>query len=193
MDLFKKKKFPQYIKETPSLPNLPKYESQFGDQEFKRTSKHDVIDYEMGKPALDFEKPEFKAISDIGYKEDLNIPTRMPSKFELRTPEIKETSFNQSIVPTNIPYEEKPVQEISAKMMGTEMEQPIYVKLEDYKKAVKNISLIKDKLNETENIIVEIMNLKKAEDDQISVWQKEITEIKNKLLEVYKGLFEVNR
>ena len=54
-----------------------------------------------------------------------------------------------------------------------------------------HINELKRKIKETEDLIQEIESIKAQEDREISNWQKHIFDIKAKLLEVDKNLFEV--
>ena len=184
MALFhKNKKFPKYP--ASSLSNLPKYESQMDEHEFGEVNtsmmKNDDYNMSSGYSPVADEMPQMPEMKPMNLP-DLNIPIRRPEKFDLRLPEMREE-------PT--PARERFPEKVYSNAMNDNS--PIYVKLEDYKKAIRNISFIRDKLNEAENVLRDIMELKKEEDQQLVQWQKELIVIKSKLLEVDNGLFEVSR
>ncbi len=195
MALFNKhNKFPRYPKSS-SISSLPKYESQTDDGFDKQNYYEEMKDEheEAKKPDFfpnmkeyELEKPAFPTLG-----EDFNIPLRRPDKFELRTPEVKEETPEESFM-SEMAQKSYVPERFSSPMAGSGSE-PIYVRLEEYRKAVKNIAMIRDKLDNAEELLTEILQIKKEEDDQISAWHKEITEIKNKLMEVDKDLFEVHR
>ena len=191
MGLFhKNKKFPKYPKGS-SLPNLPKYESQT-EEYYKPDQSHKPI-HPILKEKEHMPKLKFKEDLDDSYPtlpkmpelhEDLDLPIRRPEKFELRSMEEHEEPK------MDFPRERSPEKVYSSPVQDSG---PIFVKLDDYKKAVKNISFIRDKLDDAEDLLADIMDIKKEEDQQLADWHREITEIKNKLLEVDKELFEVHR
>lgn len=181
MGFFKKKKFPKYVKGSSDLSHLPSYESQMEDYaKPDKLPKPKMLIPKFPKiPKTAFEKPVLEKPSYSAFPEEelsLDIPNRVPDKFELR--EEPEESLHEKSYASLPP------------VGGTE---PIYVKIEDYKKAVKSISIINDKLNEAEDLLNEVIDLKKEEDGQLSEWHREMAEIKSKLMDVHKSLFEVGR
>lgn len=67
---------------------------------------------------------------------------------------------------------------------------PLFVKIDKYKAAVKTIDDIKARLNEAEKILRNLNKINDEEQHELSEWQHDITEIKEKLLKVDKDLFE---
>lgn len=68
---------------------------------------------------------------------------------------------------------------------------PIYIKIEKYKSAMKTLEEIRSRLTEAEKIINNLQKLKNEEDQEFENWQKDIEELKEKLLSVDEELFEV--
>ncbi len=196
--LNKHSKFPRYPKPASSLSNLPHYESQMNEPAEKQSyydepqdSSFELPPFEMpsekqaSSPPARFppttgtsEKSSFSPPQDLSR---LELPARRPANYDLRMPPLQEQSL------------ENKKERMPDTMNMLQDTEPIYVRLEEYKKAVKNISFIRDKLDEAEQILSEIMQMKKEEDQQMMDWYKEITEIKNKLIEVDRGLFEVHK
>ena len=166
MSLFKKKTFPKYPKKSipSSLPELPRYESQMEVPE-------EEPEIEQSSYA-----PSYRAYQPVPEFHEIDLPRRMPSKPELRMPE---PMFDDYSKRSQMPQQRR-------------NDEPLFVKIEDYKTAVKNIGVIKSKLNEIEAMIGDVMRLKQQEDAQLTAWHREITEVKTRLLEIDQGLFEVN-
>lgn len=66
----------------------------------------------------------------------------------------------------------------------------LFVKIDNYKRAMKTMADIKEKLYEIESILKKLENLKQEEDDQLTGWHNSLDDIKSKLLEIDKALFE---
>jgi len=60
-------------------------------------------------------------------------------------------------------------------------EKPIFIRVQNFKEIVENMISIEKKLNELENIIAKLNDIKQTEDEKIITWQKEIQDIKTKL------------
>lgn len=198
MALFKRKdKFPKYIDTSSGMLNLPKYESQISDEKYDEPENlklpimpKALVRIERPKISTNFE--ELADHYDDKYPEDLNLnmPIRSPGKFELRNPlEESKPIIKEPIVKEQPRFVPERIHEPITEPTG----EPIYVKLEDYKKAVKSIALIKEKLEETEDLLVDLTDLKQEEDQQLNQWTKEVADIKSMLMEIYKDLFEVGR
>ena len=172
MTLFKKRgvriDMPMKKGKFPSAPmEFPRYESL--------SEKRVPMIPERTMPAV--KEPSMP--SDFGFNQnfpDLDIPNRLPSKIELINPE-REDYF-------------KPRMEEMPMRTSMDVNEPIYVKIESYKNAVGSIRTVKQMLAETESILGEIQRLKVEEDKQISRWYDEISNIKAKLMEIDRTLFE---
>ena len=116
----------------------------------------------------------------------------MESKQE---PEYHAPEFEEFQAPIRRPL--KPVlgelmeQEESFRQHITNDSKPIFVKLEKYKSAISTINELKKKIKEAEDLLSEIEQIKSQEDREISNWQKQVSDIKAKLLEIDRNLFEV--
>lgn len=67
---------------------------------------------------------------------------------------------------------------------------PVFVKVEDYKDVMDIITVLKDKIAETENTISQINKLKNEEDSEIELWEKNLSDIKTKLEFIDGLMFE---
>jgi len=174
MGLFKKNKkvshnFSRKRKE--SLPEFPKYESSLQEGT-------DLPKYEPHGDLPNFKLPEPKLPPALAMDHDFEVPKRIPSKIELVN---TENEFNPRTLDQFSTMPER---------RGTVPSTPIFVKLADYKKSLENLRDVKEMIAEAEELISEIQSLRIEEDKQLSNWQHEISDIKSKLMEVDKDLFE---
>lgn len=68
--------------------------------------------------------------------------------------------------------------------------QTLFVKIERYKDAVAKMDYIKDKVLEAEKILSKLDELKRKEDEELTMWHQDLETIKTKILSVDKSLFE---
>ena len=178
MGLFKKKKVPQklYKSQKPfSIPEFPRYPS--------------IPEYHKYEPQLrEPEIPQYKYPEEILPKLPQAPVFHTQSEWEMP----KRLQFKTGIVPESEEFTFKmPKEEFEPALIHRETSSDsIFVKLEDYKKSLENLRNIKERLRQAEKIISEVVSLKAEEDKRLANWQQEITEIKSKLMEIDKNLFE---
>lgn len=123
-------------------------------------------------------------------KEQMTQPELPPLKFpELPSEEMpmyeqpQMNSEAQAIKKAMSPMPERgysPVQE----------DKPLFIKVEKYKEVMETLSGLKNKLNEAGDILRELSRIKSEEDQELSAWQQDLENVKEKLLAVEKGLSE---
>ena len=69
-------------------------------------------------------------------------------------------------------------------------EKPLFVKVEKYKEVMNTIEELKEKLRDTGAILNELNRIKDEEEHEINSWQKDLEEIKEKLMTIDQSLFE---
>jgi hypothetical protein len=69
-------------------------------------------------------------------------------------------------------------------------EKPLFVKVEKYKEVMNTINHLKEKLKDTTAILNELNRIKDEEEHEINSWQKDLDEIKEKLMTIDQALFE---
>src|SRR3989344_2892463 len=80
-------------------------------------------------------------------------------------------------VPTQSKYEEQNLNE------------PIFVRLDKFQDAQKNLENIKDKIAEIESTIKSIKDVKSKEDEEISKWIEDTENLKSLLAEIDEDIF----
>lgn len=118
-------------------------------------------------------KPEVKKFPDFPSYESQLKPFDKPDLGAIPEPGLD--------IPTRKSSFQKPIGE----------EKPLFVKVDKYRTAVRHIDEIKAKLAEAEKILRNLTKIKAEEEDEIKAWQEDIDDIKNKLMDVDRSLFEV--
>ncbi len=66
----------------------------------------------------------------------------------------------------------------------------IFIKLERFQSAKKTIFVIDQKLNEIDNTLKKIRETRMREEQELSAWEREVSELKSRIESVSKSLFE---
>ena len=66
----------------------------------------------------------------------------------------------------------------------------VFVKIEKFYSAKKTIMEVREKLNEIDGMINKVREIKLREEQELSSWEKDLGEIKNRLREVTSEIFE---
>jgi len=85
--------------------------------------------------------------------------------------------------------EPAPAMSTAPLMMASE-EQPLFVKIEKYKDAIKTINQLKEKLDDAERLLDELNSIKEQEERELRSWHQDLEDIKQKLMLVDQKLFE---
>jgi hypothetical protein len=161
---FKKKKKPEAsnLPELKPIPTRPDL-PKAPEAESKKEFEFPAYESEFGDIKKEVGRPVFKP-----KKEE-------PKIFEIPKREKIKSSFLTRPSPEPVEGEEK----------------PIFVKIDQYKNAIKDIDLIKEKCREADHIMDEIKRIRNEEDRELEDWHRSIERIKNKLLDIDKKLFEI--
>lgn len=119
-------------------------------------------------------------------------PKEMPYEPQIMPSEAR--AIKRAVIPTSqfeLPIKRPimPIEEPSAPSFQKEGK-TVFVKIDDYRRAMKTMAEIKNKLYEIESILKKLDDLKQEEDTQLTGWHDSLDEIKSKLLEIDKTLFE---
>ncbi|MBD3203323.1 hypothetical protein GF327_03455 [Candidatus Woesearchaeota archaeon] len=66
----------------------------------------------------------------------------------------------------------------------------VFVKIEEYKDILDIIELLKEKLNEANDILGKINDLKNQEDSELELWRNGLNDVERKLNFIDQSLFE---
>jgi len=135
-------------------------------------------------------KPELPTFPEFP---DMPEETEIPS-YESTLDAIKREVGTESDIPVREPARERRLpsfsQDFSPVTPNICEEKPIFVKLENYKEALSQLTELKRKIDEAETLISQIEQLKNEEAAKLESWKHNVQSIKDKLLSVDKGLFE---
>ncbi|MDP3917281.1 MAG: hypothetical protein Q8Q42_03260 [Nanoarchaeota archaeon] len=179
-------------------PELPSYDSPFSKDNADATviGKYPEKDFNAPIDETYFEKPKKT------YEE--RIPSSNPNKLVLGNPEInhdspfrKDVPFKtDEIIPSfksvdsvkNQPKPDRRPFEIPRKLMD---KRPVFVQIDNYREAMNDIELMKQKVREVEYILDRLNEIKSQESLEISNCETSLEKIKEKLVEIDKRLFEI--
>jgi hypothetical protein len=212
MGLFSRKEKEEGKKETiPSLPDLPKLPSipNFGEQigelpqlpSFPKTTIGDKFSQDIIKKAVDGKKEEGREISEDDFSEEKGqriqeslqkqsqygpprsfIRKNFPSELEV---EKEDTGYEppRSITNREIP---EGFEEAGRKIKEAE---PIFVRIDKFEESRRIFEKTKEQISEIERALNKIKAIKQEEDKELSSWEQEILNIKNKISQVEKDIF----
>jgi len=133
--------------------------------------------------------------SDMSFSKRSSEDIRPPSfpgsqKFELPSfPTYEPTMTDHSEIKNEVSREDYDDYEEERPIM--QEDKAIFVKINKYKAAMDTLEVIKEKLKTAEIIIDELSKIREKEEAEFNEWQNSIQEIKNKLSQVDRNLFEV--
>ena len=217
MGMFKKKK--EEISKLPELPKfediggsspvntgtgMPSYESAFDKRNAQvmddlPTHKEEV-DLPIREPA--FAKPK-EIYPERQTNNDLDeLMPKEPIHEEFSTPFRKEEPIKMKDFEPTFKSPQKEVREPVAqptipdlrkqfKMPKNAGNRPVFVQIDDYKDAMNNIEILKQKIREVEYILDRLNELKSQEQLEISNCETSLNKIKEKLVGIDKKLFEI--
>ncbi len=71
-----------------------------------------------------------------------------------------------------------------------EMSKPIYIKIDEYQKALDTIEVIKNKIQEAKMTLNRIEKLRYEENTEIDMWNSELREVDGKLKQIDQLMFK---
>lgn len=143
------------------------------------------------KPAKLPSLPEFPEVRGEEFKMP-KFPTYEPSIDEIKE-EVERPAAELGIPERKAPREEKVMaveRERPAFEAGYE-ERPLFIKIERYKDALRDLDRLKEKVSEAEHILGELDSVRAEEDRRLETWKSDLKAIKDRLLSIDKHLFEV--
>ena len=146
------------------------------------------------------ESPEFDIRKVSGFSEEFGLPSL---EDESKEEEIEMPSMPIERRPVMQAVKEKPARIISAaeeepkeaaveEELTEEAEQPLFVRVDQYKNILEGISSIKSKLKSAEDVIGSLNDIKNTKDKEFEKWRAELESIERKLSYIDKTLFEVS-
>jgi len=143
---------------------------------------------EMPRPLKIEKMPSLPDFPDLPDEENLDFPSYESSIGDIKREVEKESSFERPDF--EIPRREK---SFSPKFVDTGMvdaDKPLFVKIESYREAVKELDKLKEKLAQAEELLGDLEEIRTKETEKLDSWRRDIASLKEKLLSVDQHLFE---
>ena len=191
------KEFPDISTSMPSMrdyqrPQLPPIEPfqndkdeihglpSFPDSPMSRGFSQSAIKSAVGEPV--------EEDSDNMNEWDQNIEKSIPLppiSHASRTIEMDEWKPSQnSPIPRNDEMRAMPL------MSSTDQKRPLFVKLEKFREARDSLTKISEKLDQMDELLKMIKDVKAKEDEEFTAWEKDVENIKARISFVNKEIFE---
>lgn len=177
----------------PKLPELPSLPSEFPEikENFPKGKIHNLPSFpnngtgekfsqEVIKSAISGEddEDEEEFYRDI---QEAKIPKPDFSSIPKAFSEERRGPIEKRIAPRNMPKEmEEPRREERG---------PVFVRIDKFESAIKIFSETRDKINEIEKLLEETRELKGNEEEELSLWEKEIQRMKQQIEKVDRDIF----
>ena len=198
MGWFSKKEEIPEIPVAPSLPELPKSKEQSIKKDlpdlpsFPSGSRNENINQEMVK----------SAVTDMPSPEENEVHVKIPEGLHIKEEQEEESmippkpSVNE-IIPelpkiSSISNTPKKTLELTANTPNkpiTKQIEPIFVRIDKFQSAQKNLDSIKDKVKEIEIGLKKIKDVKLREETELKGWTEDVEKIKSRLTEIDSDIF----
>lgn len=93
---------------------------------------------------------------------------------------------------SSLPKEEEPMEEKESYTTRSysQTDRQLFVKVEDYKAAMKKLESIKEALKKTDDILAKLEDIRGEEEAEFTAWHEDIRKIKDRVLDIDSILFE---
>ena len=138
--------------------------------------------------------PSFPEFPSFEESSSSDFPAYEPTIGEIKK-EVTKSEFPSFDIPSR---EKKPEPKMFAASQSSQSrmehsgseDHMLFIKIDKYKEAMKDVHNLKMKISEAEKILSSLDELKNEEDAKLAKWNSEIQELKNKLMSLDKNLFE---
>lgn len=165
MPLFKKKK-----EEKGELPELPSFSEM---QQIKQAIKPTAMPQDIGLP-------EMSEASKIPARAALPAFAKPPLTQEIGEP---------ATPPPAVPQRYEISQPRKERAGAVKLKEPIFIKIDNFKEALSNFELIKERLIEIDELLRKLKETRVKEQEEFDSWEKEVVEIKSKVDDIDERLF----
>ncbi|MAG08044.1 hypothetical protein CMO89_01090 [Candidatus Woesearchaeota archaeon] len=83
-----------------------------------------------------------------------------------------------------------PVRTREEEMIKKDIKGPLFVKQDSYKAILEGVSIIRNKLKESDDLVLNLNNIKNSKDKEFEKWRASLEDIQRKLIYVDKALYE---
>lgn len=164
----------------PQLPSFPN--NSLGDKFSQNTIKEAVTGKKEGEGAVadEFELPEL---------EEPQMTQRPFTTPRTKTLEDYEDEDDETPIPSTTmrSYEPRRIPDNYNKL--TKKAEPIFIRLDKFEESLEIFEKAKEQVSDIEETLRHIKHLKEKEEDELSLWEKEIQNIKNEIEKVDRDVF----
>lgn len=184
MGLFSKNK-EQKEPTLPKLPELPSLPSKFPemDKDYSESEIHELPSFPNSQMGDRFSQETIKkAVSGKDFEDDEDEEPEQiipKPKFDSIPNKIKKQELKSSPESTISRMESEPI--------GSKG--PVFIQITKFEEALKVFNETKEKINEVEKLLEETKELKKKEDEELSTWETELQETKQRIEKVNEDIF----
>ncbi len=103
------------------------------------------------------------------------------------------TTIKQAVSPVSRqpePMYEEQEEYVQQSTPSMDYDQPLFVRIDEYKEVVEVLNILKKKLKEAGTILSELDRIKEEEDKELAEWHNDLEMIKEKLMHIDQVLFE---
>ena len=116
------------------------------------------------------------------------LPVYEPTINDIKTGVQKDT-FE---IPKRVTKPTKKLVDVPREVMSTRDEdKPLFIKIENYKIALKSLDTLKIKIGEAEKLLEDVDRIRADEEVKLTSWKEEVAKLKEKLISIDHHLFEV--
>jgi hypothetical protein len=182
--------------EEEEIHSLPSFPDSPTDKGFSQSAIKDAVTEEEEMPELpEFGDEEMEDLPDI----KPSPPPQMEEWKPRPPPQMEEwkprPSPPQEWKPKSLPVTRSP-RHIREEVMRQDMEnsrlpdRPIFVRLDKFKTARNSLEVVKQKVDEIEELLKTIRDVKRKEDEELSAWEGEMESVKTRINHVTNELFD---
>lgn len=207
------------LPELPKLPELSSLSSEMESSELERAEEFSIVPRtrmeRIGPPRPSFEHDELKKLPPLPSSEISEDFSQSAVKFVItpqKKPEERKLTLELPTIEQDLPritplaplrmaplrmpsplrmesrMQEVPVTSESFAKPSEKIE-PIYVRLDKFKSAIKDFQIVQAKITEIENLLKEIREQKRKEDEELKGWEREIETIKIRMEAIEQNVF----
>lgn len=173
-----------------SMNNLPTLR-EFTPAEDEREEIHELPSFPDSPMQRGFSQTAIKeAITNEDAREEAVETAPLeeyPSEDDVKTVEMEEWNPPKSAIPALLPMPEKMSKQ---KIQRENDHRPVYVRVDKFQNARMSLDTIRAKLDEIEELLKRIREVKSKEDAELSAWESDMENVKARIQSVMREIFD---
>jgi hypothetical protein len=170
------------------IHSLPSFPDSPTDKGFSQSAIKDAVTTEEELPSLpEFGDEDIENLASVDRPQDSEMeewrPRPLPEPLEWKPKNLPVTRGSRHI-------KEEIVRPSLDHVARNVPDKPIFIKLDKFKSARNSLEVVKQKVDEIEDLLKTIREVKRKEDSELSAWENEMESIKTRINHVTNELFE---